>query len=621
MCGICGFWANDSGTDDRQKVLRGMSSLVSHRGPDDYGYYEDENGTVFLAHRRLSIIDKTGGHQPMSNGKRNLTIVYNGEIYNFSELRRFFSAKGYRFQTHSDTEVILAGYELIGDEIFSKLNGMFALAIWDKNNHKLVLARDRLGIKPLYYTVKGRNLYFASEIKAVQYATGLRDVNEESFLYFMSSGYVPLNHTLIDGVLCLEPGSLITVQNGNLTRKRFWKHRYRQEQKRSEQEYLDEFKIKFELSVKRRLMSDVPLGAFLSGGIDSSLIVAMMARNSSLPIKTFSIGFEEKGGNEFQYSRMVARQFQTDHTEVLYTETDFLNLLSDAIWFQDEPLRHDASVPLLFLAREAKKKVTVVLAGEGADELFLGYSKYERIRQVSELIRYIPFFSQDILVRRYVLGLPNSVYEQMLVEKSNLYQLKGMFEDFKQSEAPTRVEKIADVDCRHYLVSLLMKQDKMTMAAAIEARVPFLDHELVELAHDLPLSFKLKNGVGKYLVKKMAADFFPAEFVHRPKMGFPVPIDSWMSEGKLRTLMKEVFSSTTFRQRGYFDAKKVVEQFDRFPGLTEKRFSHARSYQRTLLWRLFNFELWFRLFLDTNLEMIVSSAKPGDSISPPCSVI
>lgn len=621
MCGICGFWADDLGSDDRRKVLRGMSSLVSHRGPDDCGYYEYENGAVSLAHRRLSIIDKTGGHQPMTNRQGNLTIVYNGEIYNFSELRRVFSAKGYCFQTHSDTEVILAGYELIGDEIFQRMNGMFALAIWDKNNHKLVLARDRLGIKPLYYTAQGSSIYFASEIKAVQYAADLQNLNEESFLYFMSCGYVPLNHTLIDGIFCLEPGSLLTLQNGNMTLKRYWNHRYRQKQGRSEQEYLDEFKIKLELSVRRRLMSDVPLGAFLSGGVDSSLIVAMMARNSSSPIKTFSIGFEEKGGNEFQYSRMVARQFQTDHTEVLFTEMDFLNLLSDAIWYQDEPLRHDASVPLLSLAREAKKKATVILAGEGADELFLGYSKYERIRQVSKLIRFIPFFSQDILVKRYVQGLPRSIYEQALAKKNNLHRLQGICDDFKQSEAPTWVEKIADVDCRNYLVSLLMKQDKMTMAAAIESRVPFLDHEMVEWAHDLPLSFKLRNGVGKYLVKKMAADFFPAEFLYRPKMGFPVPIDRWMSDGKLRILMKEVFSSETFRKRGLFKTEKVAEQFNRFPGLTEKRFFHTRSYQKTLLWRIFNFELWARLFLDTNLKVIAASANPGDILSPPCSVV
>lgn len=601
MCGICGFLADDLDFDKRRKLLRGMSVLISHRGPDDHGYFEKDN--VSLAHRRLSIIDKAGGHQPMTDVQGNLTIIYNGEVYNFHELRQDFSERGYRFQTDSDTEVILAGYMLIGEEIFQKINGMFALAIWDKAKKKLVLARDRLGIKPLYYTIIGKNIYFASEIKSIQYATTQRTLNEESFSLYMSYGYVPQNKTLIEGIKCLTPGNFLVVQDEKIIQKKFWSHRYKQRRAICDiREYLGEFEEKLRLSVKRRMISDVDFGAFLSGGVDSSLIVALMAQNSESSIKTFSIGFQEEGGNEFQYSRMVAKQFQTEHTEVLFTEDKFLDLLSEAVWYQDEPLRHIAAVPLLHLSREAKQKATVILAGEGADELFLGYQKYVQAGQVSTIAHFLPFFCQDFLYRRYSQELPRYVFKHMFKNDFELLRHNGLLSEFRQSEAPTWVEKIADVDCRNYLISLLMKQDKMSMAAAIESRVPFLDHELVEWGHDLPLSFKLRGQIGKYLVKRLAANFFPPEFLHRTKMGFPVPLDRWMSGGKLRVLMKEVFSSSSFVQRGYFDAKKVFKQIEKFPELTNKRLFNTRSYQQLLLWRIFNFEVWAKLFLDTNME-------------------
>ena len=501
------------------------------------------------------------------------------------------------------------------------MNGMFALAIWDKDNNKLVIARDRLGIKPLYYTIQEKSLYFASEIKSIQYATSQRKLNEDAFSIFMALGYVPKNKTLINGIVCLAPGTVLTLQNGKVSQTKFWSHRYKQLQIYSIQEYLKQLETQLRLSVKRRMLSDVDFGAFLSGGVDSSLIVALMAENSMAPIKTFSIGFDEEGGNEFEYSRRVAHQFRTDHTEVIYTENDFLNLLSDAIWYQEEPLRHDASVPLLCLARKAKQKATVILSGEGADELFLGYSRYVRIRQVSLFARYLPFFCQKFFIERYLQSLPRYIYKYVLDNEISLSGHSGLLDDFQRSGAPTWVEKIADLDCRNYLVSLLMKQDKMTMAAAIESRVPFLDHELVEWGHNLPLIFKLRYRTGKFLVKLLAERYFSSHFLHRKKMGFPVPIDRWMGDGKLRELMKEVFTSVSFRQRGYFIADKVIKQFDMFPDLIEKRFLHTRSYQLSLLWRIFNFEIWARLFLDNNLDSFVDSGSPHGILPPPCSGI
>ena len=619
MCGICGFWTKDLHSQTRKRILHGMSLLISHRGPDDYGYYE--KGEISLAHRRLSIIDKAGGHQPMTDFDANITIVYNGEVYNFSDLRREFAAGGYQFKTHSDTEVILAGYSLFGEDVFKKMNGMFALAIWDERNGRLVLARDRFGIKPLYYSIQEGSIFFASEIKAIQFAASLREVNEDSFMLFMAYGYIPLNRTLIRGIICVEPGSIVTFEDGRKKEKRFWYQRYCKREVRDEQEYLAELETKLALSVKRRMISDVPIGAFLSGGVDSSLVVALMANYSSSRIKTFSIGFKEKGGNEFRYSRLVAKKFRTDHTEIEYTEAEFLGLLSDAIWYQDEPLRHYASVPLLFLAREAKNRATVILAGEGADELFLGYPKYQRIAQLSTFMGHVPFLHRRFLVNRYLQAMPQGTFEEVVAGEMMRGRPEGMIVDFQQSKAPTWAEKIADVDCRNYLISLLMKQDRMTMAAGIESRVPFLDHELAEWAVDLPLSMKLKRGVGKFLLKKMAANYFSPQFLHRPKMGFPVPIDRWMSAGELQILMKEVFSSVAFRQRGYFDARKVIKKLEYFPRLKEKQYFHTRSHQLTLLWRILNFEIWARLFLDFDLSMAVASKENGDILSPPISVI
>lgn len=616
MCGICGFWAVALNDEKKHEILRGMSTLISHRGPDDYGYYENKH--VSFAHRRLSIIDKKGGKQPMLSMNKDVAIIYNGEIYNFRELRQEFQAKGYCFQSHSDTEVILAGYILIGEEIFERINGMFAVAIWDATQQKMLLARDRLGIKPLYYTSLGSDLYFASEIKALLYATSKKTINEESLGQFLSYGYVPQNETLIEGVHCLAPGTILTFKNGIIQHRQYWSHQYTQVSSKDPREYLREFSFQIERAVQRRMVSDVPVGAFLSGGVDSSLIVALMAQQSSSPIKTFSIGFNEEGGNEFTYSRMVAEQFQTDHTEVIYTEEDFLHLLCDAIWFQDEPLRHDASVPLLHLARQAKKKATVILSGEGADEIFLGYAKFLRAKQVSNIIPFLPHSCKRLFIEKNLQSIPYYKSRSLLSSGLQLPRSTGMIEDFDKSEAPTWVEKIADVDCRNYLISLLMKQDKMTMAAAIESRVPFLDHELVEWGHNVPLSLKFKGQTGKYLVKKMAEDFFPKAFLHRTKMGFPVPLDSWMSSGQLRTWMMDIFSSASFKQRGYFDAEKTAQSLQTFPKLTETRFFHSRSLQRTMLWRVFNFELWAKLFIDTDSADLISKRMVTDVHQPNC---
>jgi asparagine synthase (glutamine-hydrolysing) len=604
MCGICGFFNFKGRVQHRKETLETMSALISHRGPDDQGYYHDDDN-IALAHRRLSIIDLSGGHQPMATPDGNFIIVYNGEIYNYLDLRQDLSQRGYRFTTHSDTEVILAGYAMEGESIFRKLNGMFALAIWDRVNRKLVLARDRVGIKPLYYSMHNGTLYFASEIKAIQAVTDQRTLDEYSFELYMSYGYVPVGRTLISGVECVQPGTIMTIQDGKCSEQVYWCHEYTQQNNISEPEYLEELEHRMRLSVSRRMMSEVEIGAFLSGGVDSSLIVALMAEMSSRPIKTFSIGFSERHGNEFEYSSLVARQFETDHTEVLYSQKDFTELLADAIWFLDEPLRHDACVPLLYLAREAKRKATVILTGEGSDELFLGYFKYGRANKINSIARWLPVLAPDLCVRRYLSVLPARMIERAVNQEYRFQRGDPMVDDFLCSKAPTWVEKLADVDCRHYLISLLMKQDKMTMAAAIESRVPFLDHEIVEWAHNLPIPFKLHNSVGKYLVKKLASRYFSDEFLHRTKMGFPVPIEQWMRSGPLREQMREAFAHASFRHRGYFNVAQINKDLEVFPKIKNHKF---RKFQRTLLWRIFNFELWARMFLDEAIRPIHSQS-------------
>jgi asparagine synthase (glutamine-hydrolysing) len=593
MCGIAGFLELGGRVSDARATLERMSATIVHRGPDEDGLHLEPG--IGLAHRRLSIIDLATGQQPMATEDGDLVLVYNGEIYNYRELRDELAGVGYVFRTQSDTEVVLAGYRVQGTSFFARLNGIFAFALWDRPRRRLVLARDRLGIKPLYWSVRDGVFYFASEVKALRPVTPRRQVNVDSLALFLTYGFVPGALSLMDGVSVMSPATVVAVDAGGPREEVYWRARYQQDVRLSEEEAVTELAEKLQRVVRRQMVSDVELGAFLSGGVDSSLLVAIMAGLSSRPIQTFSIGFEEEEANEFRFSRPVAKQFATDHTEILYGQKDFLKLLSEAIWYLDEPLRHDSGVALMHLARAAKRKVTVVLTGEGSDELFLGYYKYQRADQVSRLLRYVPGLAAAVLPRRYLGWLPPRVLRPALDRCPSPPWPDLVQVDFRRSSAPSWPERLADVDCRHYLVTLLMNQDRMSMAASIESRVPYLDNELIEWAHALPLELKLRGSVGKYLLKRVAARYFPEEFLHREKMGFPVPLDRWLGRGPLREHVREVFREPSFRERGLFDAAWVAGAFDRFPSLPAGK---ARERLQALLWRLFTFELWARMFLD-----------------------
>ncbi len=628
MCGINGiaFSPRSGRQADEEKIVR-MRDILHHRGPDDGGVFID--GNIGLGHRRLSIVDVAHGAQPMFNGKRSLAIVYNGEVYNHADYRGELIAKGYEFQNRSDTETILHLYEEHGRDCVEYLRGMFAFAIWDKRKRELFIARDRLGVKPLYYVHDGEgNLFFASEIKALLEVGAVKpEINfnalPDQFANHGTSG----DETLYLGVKRLQPGHTLVWKDGQIDIGEFWDLSFEPKHEvRSDAEYIDEWRELFRESVKLRLMADVPLGMFLSGGIDSSAIAAMMSTMVKEPIKTFSVGFREREANELEYARLVAKKFGTDHHEITITPKQFFDALPNLVWHEDEPIGFIASVPLYFVSKLAQQHVKVVLTGEGADETLAGYGRYEK---ALKLLNYgekyesvTPSFLRDA-VRGGVATLPASFSRKLsrtfLSRESDIENLFfdnfGVFPKSMQSGLFSRStkERISDLnpfarqnalldksgaddvldkllyaDTKTYLHELLMKQDQMSMAASIESRVPFLDHKLVEFTARMPREMKLRGSTTKWILREAMKGILPPEILDRPKMGFPVPVGNWF-RGEFKHIVDEYVLGKRALDRGIFDATEVRS-------LVAKHNAGENHDER--IWSLVNFEIWQRRFID-----------------------
>ncbi|OQW37442.1 MAG: hypothetical protein A4E19_13645 [Nitrospira sp. SG-bin1] len=630
MCGICGITVPlHARREISGEVVERMGDSLFHRGPDDAGLYVGRQ--VGIAHRRLSIVDLNGGHQPMSNKDETVWIVFNGEIYNHRELRPALEQQGHRYRTSSDTETILHLYEEEGVLAVTKLRGMFAYAIWDSVKGKLLLARDRLGIKPLYYVLKDDGtLYFASEIKALLAGQAIRpELNFSVLGEFTANRYTSGEETLFRDVRRLPPGHTLEWVNGKTTITPYWDLDYdKPSPVPSERQSISDFLDLFRECVRTHLMADVPLGMFLSGGIDSSAIAAVMTEFVKEPIKTYSVAFAERDANELPYARMVAAAFKTDHHEVLVTPQQFFEALPTLVYQEDEPIAHPSSIPLYFVSKLASRHVKVVLTGEGSDELLAGYNKYRVAIYNMMLGRYYERFVPG-RVRRTVertignlshdAGIWRSLSRTFLSLPCNLRQcyfdnfavfphamqnalFSSQTRDMMMDHDPYRSElklmsgldgtnlldQLLAIDMKTYLHELLMKQDQMSMAASIESRVPFLDHKLVEFSTRLPINMKLRGATTKYVLRKAMTGIVPEQILRRTKMGFPVPVGDWL-RGGFRSVVDEYVLSDRVRARGLFNHDFVRT-------LVSRHYAGENHTER--MWMLINMEVWFRRFFD-----------------------
>jgi asparagine synthase (glutamine-hydrolysing) len=587
-----------------------MRDAMRHRGPDDVGQFVE--GPVGLGFRRLSIIDLVTGNQPIRNEDGSVVLVFNGEIYNYRALREELRQAGHQFATETDSEVIVHAYEQYGESFVERLNGMFGIAIWDRVRKKLILARDRTGEKPLYYRQAGRNFYFASEMKSFLKVPGLRIALREDVLpAYLCFGNVDGRDTLIKDTYEVLPGHIVVVDDDGVSMRQYWDVRYLADSSRSEESFAKDLKDLLEESVSMRLMSDVPLGAFLSGGIDSSLIVALMARVMDEPVKTFCVGFDIPNYSELEYSRRTARLLKTDHHELSIGSGDFFGALRRSIYFQDEPIVHPAAIPLNFLATFAKHEgVTVLLSGEGGDELFAGYGSYASLlrdlrrraalpnvvwRLGSRIAPYRKLRKYRNIFERYSQPVGNlllsghsalSLRDLTALTRRRDYSL-GYFLEAVSNERYSPLQRILYAHLKTRLVSLLMKQDKMTMAASLEVRVPFLDHRIIELAATMGDNLKIRGGEGKYILKKVARSLLPPDVVNRRKMGFPVPLSTWFRDRQ--DCLSILFEKRT-AERGLFDPKFVQSIVE-----NHRRGHHDYGYA---IWYLINLEHWIRIFVE-----------------------
>ncbi len=606
MCGITGFISRKN---DKQSVIKKMTDLIQHRGPDAEGFYINNN--IALGHRRLSIIDLSSGQQPMQFG--NYTIIFNGEIYNYQEIRKELEKEGIEFATNSDTEVLLKSYMKENESCLERLNGMFAFAIWDQKKEELFIARDRLGIKPLYYHQKGDEFVFGSEIKSILAYPGVKKVlNTKVLNSYFQYRYIIGQETFFDGIKSLPPGHFLKIKIGELTIKKYWELQAVSPKKnRGEQHYIQTTKKLLNTAIERRMISDVPVGAYLSGGLDSSITASVMASIKKDQLKTFTIGFQEDGFNEFEYAKMVAEKWDIDHHEILLNGDEYLNTMEDLISFKDAPLSVPNEVPLYLMSKELKRHITVVISGEGADELFCGYGRI--------FIAYLEFQRskrEDFL--NFFLEKYNYVSDQSLSKFLNpkvLSQIKEsnytkkIFENHYEKTKNLKIQdRIPFIFQTLHIQGLLQRLDTTTMAASVEGRVPFLDHELIEQINAIPFHHKLKwkdstakekainenlsakeisenLDTPKHLLRKAYADKLPSEILTRKKVGFPVPLDLWF-KGDFKEYAKSILHTKKCLNRDIFNPEylKSDKLFEELSGIN--------------IWMLINLELFLRKYFD-----------------------
>ena len=632
MCGIAGILEFGRDTRANPAALREMCRAITHRGPDDEGFYTD--GAVGIGMRRLSIVDVAGGHQPISNEDGTLWIVFNGEIYNHLALREQLIARGHRYSTHSDTETIIHLFEEYGADCVQHLRGMFAFAIWNRNTKTLFIARDRLGIKPLYYKLSPERLLFGSEIKAVFAHGGVRpEFNRAALPEYLAFGYLSAEESCYNGILKLLPGHTMTVApDGTANIRQYWDlDASTTHESRDENHYVQSYRELLEGAVQSHLMSDVPLGVFLSGGVDSSAVAALMTKLRRESVETFSVGYTEQTYSELPFARTVSDHIHSRHHEVFVSEDDFFGSLPHLIWHEDEPIVWPSSVSLYFVARLARERVTVVLTGEGADETLAGYTRYAFTLKNAAMDRayrsMVPSFERrglrhTIATSSLLSATLRRKLEHTFLAKDgnswasfyfdNFFSAFGAAEqnglltaDFAQEAAPSTaynnvlafwehssgemLQRLLYTDIKTYLVELLMKQDNMSMAASIESRVPFLDHVLVEFATRIPREAQIQGLAGKGVLKKAVQDLLPHSILYRPKLGFPTPWSGWLAGPRLETIRAMLLEPRSLN-RGYFRREAIEKLFD------EHRAKHRDNYDR--IWRLLNLELWHRVCLE-----------------------
>ncbi len=623
MCGIAGILNLERGKPVRPELLDPMLRRITHRGPDENGSLVD--GELAMGMQRLSIIDLADGKQPIQNEDGRYSVVFNGEIYNYIELRNGLKKRGHVFRTNSDTEVIVHLFEEHGVDCVKHLRGMFGLAVWDHQKRELFIARDRLGIKPLYYSIANETLAFGSEVKSLLTLPWVNcDIDLAALNEYLSLKYVPAPRTLFKGIASLPPGHSMLIRNGDIATEKYWDISFAEKlQFDREESVVEQLLEKLRESVRLRLRSDVPFGAFLSGGLDSSLIVALMSEQLDKPVNTFSAGFAGADGqDELPYARQVANQFNCNHHEVKVGAKEFLDLADKVMWHLEMPIADQATIATYMVAELARKHVKMVLTGEGGDELFAGYARYvgethaakfgwlpgpiaaavrggfkrlpgmrrqkiavHALLQNGEAARFsnwFPLFNGE--TKRQVVAEAHKAASSNVVESIENY--------LSLCDATSPIERMLYVDSKTWLPDyLLLRGDKLTMANSIEGRVPLLDHEVVEFAAKLPAHLKLNGSTRKYLLKKVAAKLLPDEIINRKKQGFPIPIERWL-KSEANEMMRDLLSTQSIKQRNLFDNHYVQQLM--------KQHESGFADRATELWGLMSVELWHRQFVDVN---------------------
>ena len=622
MCGICGIYNGQSGEPVSGQLLERMTGSISHRGPDDSGAYLD--GPLGLGFARLSIIDLSGGHQPMTNETGDIWLVFNGEIWNYKELRKELIGKGHQFRTNSDTETIVHAYEEYGVDCVARLHGMFGFAIWDASRRRLLLARDRAGKKPLYYTRANGSFIFGSEIKALLHHPDVkRQADPQALADFLSVRYVPGPATLFANIYKVLPGHWLLYENDNIREECYWDYSFGQTERRPIEEYIQDIRQHVRRAIEERMIADVPVGAFLSGGVDSSIVTGTMSQLTNHPVQTFAVGFDVEGYSELPYARLVADHFRTEHHELVVKCSDLSEYWPLLTWHRDEPVSEPSDLGVYLVSKLARKYVKVVLSGEGGDELFAGYPKYV-VDWMARYYHMLPTPVRDNVIMPLLDQLPYSM-RKLKTAARNLSQPApqrwmswfGIFNGrLKENILSESIKTNIDIDSsrvfRRWLAknpqrdnlssmlyldtkiwlpdNLLMKGDKMTMAASLEARMPLLDYQLTEYAASIPSKDKIRPFKAKYLFKRAYADFLPETILTRKKMGFNVPTGTWFREGQ-RNLITQLLLSERARDRGYLNDAFVASLLrDHLEGKT--------NYQ-SQLFILASLELWFRVFIDS----------------------
>ena len=626
MCGIAGFISNDKSLPaaEREVLLDRMCRVITHRGPDEQGMIVKD--TAALGMRRLSIIDLKTGQQPIFDCSGRRAIVFNGEIYNYQTLKKELEARGHRFKTNSDTETIVHAYEEFGTDCVRHLRGMFAFAIYDFTEKSLFIARDRVGKKPLFYSLTAPgNFVFGSELKVlIEHGEIRRKIDFAALDAYLTFGYVPEEFCIFEGVQKLAPGEFLLYKNGKIETNKYWDFDYSENSEiKTEAEYTEALREKIKEAVRIRLISEVPLGAFLSGGVDSSSVVAMMSQVFASPVKTFSIGFNEDTFNELKFARIAAKHFNTEHHEFIVTP-DLVETVDELVWHFDEPFADSSALPTYMVSKMARSFVTVVLSGDGGDELFAGYTRYVTDRKRSGLEKLPKAIRRNLLkplsealphgargrnflyntsldaVDRYIDSVSHfgklkklELYSSVLSENLNggFGKAETLYKKIAESvSSRNSVDKLLYLDSKTYLPGdILTKVDRMTMAASLEARVPLLDHELIEFVQKIPANLKLKGLETKYIFKKAMEAVVPREILYREKQGFGVPINEWINS-QLKDRIHGILSEKRTEERGYFEPRYIKVLLNEHAA-NRRDHSHA-------LWILWMLELWHRRYVD-----------------------